>query len=240
MRRQLSKRATPSFSTILDLLRSQYGKPDNDLLPLGNYRDPTDELIFISLSQRTHAQGTQRAFDELKRRFGTWEDVARASVEEIELATNAGGLSFLKAPRVKRMLQVLLDTTGSCGLGFLRDMPDAGAYGYLTKTLGAGPKTAWCVLLYSLNRDVFPADVHAIRVLTRLGLLPTQLRHESLNRHIHEYVPMGNRFELHVNLIEHGRKTCRQRPRCSDCVLLEICAYGNERVNQEPSPAISS
>ena len=39
------------------------------------------------------------------------------------------------------------------------------------------------------------------------------------------------RYEMHVLLIEHGRKTCGAiNPRCGKCALLELCAYRRSRV----------
>ena len=38
-------------------------------------------------------------------------------------------------------------------------------------------------------------------------------------------------YELHVNLIRHGRRICTARnPRCKECPLLRMCPYGRERV----------
>jgi endonuclease III len=32
-------------------------------------------------------------------------------------------------------------------------------------------------------------------------------------------------YELHINLIEHGRRVCRPRPRCDRCALRRMCPY---------------
>ena len=37
---------------------------------------------------------------------------------------------------------------------------------------GVGPKTAACVLLFSLDEPYFPVDTHVHRVAKRLGLVP--------------------------------------------------------------------
>ena len=33
-------------------------------------------------------------------------------------------------------------------------------------------------------------------------------------------------WELHINLIAHGRAVCRPQPRCGECALLRMCPYG--------------
>jgi endonuclease III len=194
-------------------------------LPFANKADPLDELVFITLSQRTHGPGTSRAFDNLKSRFATWDEAAEASLQVITELIEPSGLAFLKAPRILRILHDIKADQGRCDISFLHELSDDEAYAYLQNRLRAGYKTTWCVLLYSLGRDVFPADAHALRVLRRLGVLPTGHRHETINRRIHQFVPPGNRFELHVNLILHGRAVCREKPLCDRCVLRSRCVW---------------
>ena len=47
-------------------------------------------------------------------------------------------------------------------LAALKHMSNNQAEEYLTSLPGVGIKTARCVLLYSLNREVFPADVNCL------------------------------------------------------------------------------
>jgi endonuclease III len=32
-------------------------------------------------------------------------------------------------------------------------------------------------------------------------------------------------YEVHINLIRHGRAVCRPRPRCEECALRRMCPY---------------
>jgi endonuclease III len=32
-------------------------------------------------------------------------------------------------------------------------------------------------------------------------------------------------YELHINLIRHGRALCRPRPRCGECALRRMCLW---------------
>ena len=32
-------------------------------------------------------------------------------------------------------------------------------------------------------------------------------------------------YELHMNLIRHGREVCRPQPRCEECGLRRMCPY---------------
>jgi endonuclease III len=41
-------------------------------------------------------------------------------------------------------------------------------------------------------------------------------------------------YELHMNLIRHGREVCRPQPRCGECGLRRMCPwYRENRENRE-------
>ena len=40
-------------------------------------------------------------------------------------------------------------------------------------------------------------------------------------------------YELHVNLIRHGRQICRPKPRCGECALRRMCPWYREQVRDE-------
>ena len=50
--------------------------------------------------------------------------------------------------------------------------------------------------------------------------------------HLHDemlaVVPPEDAYELHVNLIRHGRALCRPRPRCGECELRRMCPWYRE------------
>jgi len=89
---------------------------------------------------------------------------------------------------------------------------------------GVGPKTAACVLLFSLDRPYFPVDTHVHRVARRLGLVTPRAGAVAVQAEFQATVPPEQMYELHMNLIRHGREVCTaQRPRCSECVLRDLC-----------------
>jgi len=74
--------------------------------------------------------------------------------------------------------------------------------------------------------DVFPVDTHILRISRRLGLIPGNTTLERAHEAWAELLPHGLAYSLHLNLIEHGRRTCRARsPRCAECCLKSICSY---------------
>src|SRR4051812_44803039 len=62
--------------------------------------DPMSELVLTILSQHTSDLNRDRAFEQLKSRFPTWEEVRDAPTTELAEAIKPGGLSNVKAPRI--------------------------------------------------------------------------------------------------------------------------------------------
>ena len=215
---------SPSLFDVNERLIRAYGRPRRKPLPLNNKPDPLDELIYLSLTQRTHEHGSNLAYDELKNRFPQWKKICDSPPEAVYSAVAPSGLAPLKTKRIVRIVKDLKRKSGKVSLAFLRHLSDGEAERFLTKELRAGHKTASAVLMYSLGRDVFPADTHCLRILRRLGAIPQHVKHETMNRHMQEIVPPGIRYDLHVNMILHGRSVCTGRtPKCHVCVLDDIC-----------------
>ncbi len=189
--------------------------------------DPLDELVTTVLSQHTSDVNTARAFASLKDRFPRWEDVLRSPTRAVADAIRPGGLADQKAPRIKAILAEVVRREGATSLDRLNDLGDDEVEDYLCSLPGVGPKTAACVLVFSLGRDAFPIDTHVHRVTRRLGWIAGNASAGAAHRILKEAVPAELRYELHMQLIAHGRTICKARmPRCSDCVLFGLCDAG--------------
>lgn len=191
----------------------------------GNRRNPLEELVFIILSAQTESYLYLQTFKELRRRFPTWSSMSAAKEGEIEAVIRRGGLAKKKATHLKRAMEKITSDAGRLTLAFLRTLSDNEARAYLTTLPGIGIKSASCIMLYSLNRSVFPVDTHVWRVCRRLGLTPQVAKPSPRQElQLEAKVPRSIRYSLHVNLISHGRKTCTTYwPRCDKCVLASIC-----------------
>jgi len=201
------------------LLRDHYGEPQ-----LKERRPPLDELILTILSQNTADVNTARAYARLREHFPTWESVLAADVDAVADAIRVGGLANVKAPRIHAILRELKESTGALDLAFLRDLSVSESRDYLTSLHGVGPKTASCVLLFSLNKPALPVDTHVLRVSRRLGLVPAKASAEKTNTLLEKIVNPENCYSLHLLFIQHGRTLCRaSRPRCGECPLAADC-----------------
>jgi endonuclease-3 len=204
---------------IRERLRELYGVPAWE--PPGR---PIDELILTVLSQSTNDRNRDVAYARLSERFGAWESVRDAPVEEIEEAIRPGGISKVKSRRIQEILRAIGDPLD---LSWLRDAPVEEGRAYLTSLPGVGRKTAACVLLFAYGLRDVPVDTHVGRVATRLGLLRAGAGSEELHDEMLAITPPGAELELHINLIRHGRRTCHARgPDCEGCALRRLCPTG--------------
>ncbi len=227
---QLQERLDSGISHLREISRILavlYGSPD-----LGNKPDPTDELVYIILSRKTREGAYQKGYDALKARFRTWDELLDTPQIEVEKLVFSGGLSRKKVASLYSALSKLRDTFGRCSLAPARRWSDEKLESFLCELPEIQRKSAYCVMMYSFGRRVFPADTHVGRVLSRigpyreLGLSLGGLDHKKLQREFAEIIPPNLRYPLHVNLVEHGRAICRsQKPLCGQCELRNLCQY---------------
>jgi endonuclease III len=202
---------------IRDRLREMYGRPLNE--PHGQ---PIAELIKTVLSQHTNDRNRDRAFAALRERFPEWEEVRDAPVGAVEEAIRPGGLGKQKAPRIQAILEQLGE---EASLDWTRTAPPEESMAYLDSLPGVGRKTAACVLMFSWGIPEIPVDVHVHRVGGRLGLFPEKASFERAHDEMQALVDPEDAFELHMNLIRHGREVCRPKPRCGECELRRMCPW---------------
>lgn len=215
------ERARNVAAEVVRRLDALYGRR-----PWGASHRPLDELVLTILSQHTSDINSDRAFDELRRRFPTWEDIRRAPVGDIADAIRSGGLADQKAPRIQAVLNAVLDGDKSPPLSWLDDLPLAEAKAHLTALPGVGPKTAACVLLFACGRPALPVDTHIYRVTKRIGLIAGNVTEAKAHEALERILDPADVYTFHLNVVTHGRRICVARaPRCHRCPLTDLCAY---------------
>jgi endonuclease III len=207
-----------AMAEILDRLEAAYGRA-----VLRTRRPALDELVLTILSQNTSDRNSEHAYARMRERFPTWEDVRDAPEAELVEALRPGGLAVQKAPRIQAVLRDL----DRLDLEWLGGLPAEEAMRWLVALPGVGPKTASCVLLFSLDVPVMPVDTHIHRIALRVGLVPPGTGADAAHALLTAMTPVERMLEAHLLLIRHGRTTCTaRRPRCEECVLLDLCDYG--------------
>jgi endonuclease-3 len=217
----MAKATKATIRKVNDLLESVHGKKVNR-----HHDDPLDELILTILSQHTNDQNRDRAYENLRRHFPTWEDARAARVADIADAIRCGGLANQKAARIQDILNQIQEERGALSLDFLHAASIEEAEEFLSRFNGVGPKTIACVLLFACKKPAFPIDTHIDRITRRLGWVDAKTSTQAAHAFIRPLVPDEIKYQLHVNLIWHGRTTCKaQKPLCEQCALRKLCQW---------------
>lgn len=227
---------------LADLVLERLGERYDHPRWAGPRVDAVSELVLTILSQNTSDTNSFRAFSALRERYAGWDDVLAAPTDELEEVIRPGGLAPTKSKRIQHVLaEVHAATGGSWDLGFLGTWPLDEARAWLTSLPGIGRKTAAIILLFHFGRPQLPVDTHVHRVATRLGMLPPRAPLDRAHDLLEETLDPDEMYPFHVELIRHGRDTCRApRPICGLCPLADVCAYHADalrgRVPMAPVP----
>jgi endonuclease-3 len=196
--------------------------------------DPLSELISALLSHRTRNAASGQAFRNLRQRFGTWEAVRDAPVQEVEEAVSPCTWPEQKAPRIQQVLRLLTERCGNLSLDFLADMNVSEARRWLEEMPGVGPKTSAAVISFSnLRGKAMPVDSHHFRVAVRLGIIDERIGEARSHKVLEDLLPddftAQDVYDHHQVMMKHGQKVCfYNRPACRECVLLELCPTGQK------------
>lgn len=182
-------------------------------------------MIFIILSMQTEEYAYREVYETFRGRYKVLKDVLDEPKYEVANTIQHGGLQNKKATYIKGALQKIEDDFGSISLDELVDWSDEEVLRYLKSLPGISTKSARCIMMYTMERDVFPVDTHVWRICRRLGLTPEVPKPtEKQQRELEAKVPPDIRYSLHVNMVTHGRETCLTYwPKCEECVLADIC-----------------
>ena len=223
----MAKRAAAQFpasnlwspAELIAILDETYGRAQQQASTA-----PVFELVLTLLSQHTSDRNSGQAMHRLIERFPTWDAVIAAPMKDVEDAIRPGGLAPTKSKRLQALLAEVHQRRPDWDLTFLRDLPLEEAKAWLTSISGVGPKTAACVLLFALERPALPVDTHVERVSKRLGLVPAKMPADKAHAVLEAMLEPDEVYAFHVDLIQHGRRTCHARgPRCEVCPLESRC-----------------
>ena len=160
----------------------------------------------------------------MRKRYPTWGEVLEAEKDLLADAIRHGGLANQKAPRLQAILAEILKRRGAYSIDLLSGFTLEEAREWLTTLPGVGPKTAAVTMSFSLGMPAMPVDTHIYRVGRRLGLISLKTSVDDAHVIMESQVPPDDVYAYHVQLIAHGRRTCKaQRPLCDECPLADIC-----------------
>lgn len=165
------------------------------------------------LTQNTAWINAERAIEELNRR-GLMTPAALRCVPEEALARaiRSAGYYNQKAKRLK-----ILAAFYRRGKRITRES--------LLALSGIGPETADSIMLYARGVPFFVVDAYTRRVFGNLGLIRSEAPYDEIRLAFERNLPRRAIVlkEYHALIVEHGKKTCKKRPICEECLLKWLC-----------------
>jgi len=194
--------------------------------------DPLDLLIATILSQNTNDNNSYKAFQNLKGKYNSWEELLNVRRGEVEKLIRVAGLAKQKSETIKNLLKEL-SKNESLSLNHLGRLDNNSAMEKFTSYKGIGVKTASCVLLFAFNKNVCPVDTHVHRTVNRIGIVAEKTPDKTFYK-LNQNLPTGIAHSFHTNLIRLGREICKPKnPSCGICPLKLICYYPNKNLNEK-------
>jgi endonuclease-3 len=196
---------------ILDLLETQHPDADTEL----HYKTAFQLLVATILSAQSTDARVNMVTPALFKRYRDARALANATTEELEPQIHPTGFFRAKSRSLIGMAQALVaDHRGKvpATMEALVELP------------GVGRKTANVVLGHALGVPGLPVDRHVLRVANRIGIAESD-DPVAVEQQLSAAMPSERWTRTSDTLILHGRRICRPKPLCDQCVVRDHCDY---------------
>jgi endonuclease III len=196
---------------IMKKLGTQHPNADTEL----HYRNAYELLVATILSAQCTDERVNQVTPALFKRYPDAHALAQATAQELEPQIQSTGFFRMKSKALVGMANAVLERhTGEIPAR----MED------LTELPGVGRKTANVVLGHALGVPGLPVDRHVLRVSNRIGIADSD-DPEVVEQQLCSAIPARQWTLTSDTLILHGRRICKPKPLCDQCVVREDCNY---------------
>jgi endonuclease-3 len=192
-------------------LYGQHPGADTEL----DYKDPYQLLVATILSAQSTDAGVNRVTPALFTRYPNADALAKARAEDVEPLIHSTGFYRSKARSLLGMGRALVEHHA----GRVPNTMEA-----LVELPGVGRKTANVVLGHALGVPGLPVDRHVLRVSNRIGIASSEDPVE-VERQLASALPPAEWTRASDTLILHGRRICKPKPLCDQCVVRDDCDF---------------
>ena len=196
---------------ILDKLETQHPDADTEL----HYTNAFELLVATILSAQSTDVRVNLVTPALFKRFPNARALAKATPRELEPMILSTGFFRTKTRSLLGMAQALVERHGG-------EVP--AEMDKLVELPGVGRKTANVVLGHALGVPGLPVDRHVLRVANRIGIAESD-DPEVVEQQLCAALPRDRWTRTSDTLILHGRRICRPKPLCDQCVVRDDCDY---------------
>ena len=196
---------------ILDKLETQHPGADTEL----HYRNAFELLVATILSAQSTDQRVNLVTPALFKRYPDARALAKATAGKLEPEIHSTGFFRAKSKALIGMAQALIEHHQG-------EVPaDMNA---LTALPGVGRKTANVVLGHALGVPGLPVDRHVLRVSNRIGIAEGD-DPVAVEQQLCAVLKKARWTRTSDTLILHGRRICKPKPLCEQCVVRDDCDY---------------
>jgi endonuclease-3 len=196
---------------ILDKLETQHPDADTEL----DYTNAFELLVATILSAQSTDARVNIVTPALFKKYPNAQTLAKAKTPQLEKQIHSTGFYRAKSKSLIGMAKALVENHG----GQVPADMDA-----LVALPGVGRKTANVVLGHALGVPGLPVDRHVLRVSNRIGIAegddPVVVEQQLCG-----VMPKERWTRTSDTLILHGRRICKPKPLCEQCVVRDDCDY---------------
>lgn len=219
------------FRESMDLLEKQHWYPGDPLSPRwwGGLEDPLEIIVTAILVKLSRWRSALNSLENM-RRSGLLDLGRLSSADPEDLARVIRGVGFPKS-KARTIVEVARYMERIGGLEAISGRGVEEIRRELMDIDGIGRETADSILLFALNKPVFPAARLSMRVLERFcGSVAGS--YEAMRNAVEETLDwdLYSLKLLHAGLTTIASRFCRKSmPRCSHCPLAGLCIYNRSR-----------
>lgn len=194
-------------------LYDYYGRGEASL----DFTDPFTLTVAVVLSAQCTDAAVNKVTPQLFAAYPTPLALAQADVAHVEEIIHPLGFFRAKAKNIVALAQTVVGDFGGeipADIDLLQKLP------------GVGRKTANCVMCAAFEQPQgIAVDTHVFRIAHRLKLAgPTADTPAKTEAVLMKVFPQNDWMFVNHQFVHFGREFCRARnPRCSDCILGDIC-----------------
>jgi endonuclease-3 len=196
---------------ILDTLETQHPGADTEL----HYRTPFQLLVATILSAQSTDARVNMVTPALFKRYRDARALAKAKPAALEPQIHSTGFFRAKSKALIGMARALVANHAG-------EVP--ASMEALVALPGVGRKTANVVLGHALGVPGLPVDRHVLRVANRTGIAEGD-DPVLVEQQLTAALPPERWTRASDTLILHGRRICRPKPLCEQCVVRDDCEY---------------
>src|SRR5438552_5075966 len=211
---------------ILDKLEAQHPDADTEL----HHANAFELLVATILSAQSTDQRVNMVTPALFKKYRDARTLSRATPAALEPLIHSTGFFRAKAKSLIGMAEALVDQHGGQVPAKMDD---------LVALPGVGRKTANVVLGHALGVPGLPVDRHVLRVANRIGIAESD-KPEVVEQQLCGALPPERWTRTSDTLILHGRRICKPKPLCDQCVVRDDCDYYRTVIARERHPAKSA